>query len=846
MQLRPLISRRFSTVKQIHSSSHLNSSDIQEFVKKGHFFEALQCYSKKPLATSKLAFPSVLKACASLHSLTIGKAIHATIIAMGLQFDAYIATSLINMYVKCGSICDADQVFDKISNLEAVSQDVTLWNAMIDGYFKNGLPIDCIAQFRQMQALRIKPDGYTLSILLGVSSRLLSGKEIHGYVIRNSFEGDPFIVTTLIDMYTNCGRVMDAWFVFESQEFKNNIVIWNAMISGFCGNGLWSRSLELYLLLREKNYEVMPSTCCNALIACCEGEDFEFARQLHTDVVKMGFDSDQYIHTSLLTMYAKCGLIQDAENVFNSVMLKGIETWNAMVSAYVGNGWVAESFITYNQMKIMAVPSDSFTISNILTSCGIVGFYYFGTSIHAELIKRPVQTNLEVQSALMTMYVKCGEVDAAVKVFGAMEEKDVIAWGAMISGFHQNGKYEESVGLFKQMLSSYLKLDSNILSIAINAGVGIGSKELGYSLFGLTVKHGLESDAFVASSLMDVYSKSGQPEVAETIFFGISNKNLVVWNTLMSCYSQNGHLESSVRVLSQMMQHGLIPNAVSITNALTAVSSMAVLLKGKALHGYLIRYGIQADNQVENSLIDMYIKSGCLKYAERLFDKMSVRSLMAWNSMISGYGSHGESFKAINSFNEMLRSGTTPDHVTFLSLISACNHSGLVDEGLKLFQLMTEHRVEPQTDHYVNIVDLLGRAGRLDEAHNVILKMSVAHNPSVWLCLLSACRVHSNLELGDLAAQHLLELEARRGSNYVQLMNMYGECGIKEKAARLRVEMKQKGLKKIGGCSWIEVKDRTELFFSGDSSSHKTVEVYDTLQCLRSAMKWKDGSLEGC
>ncbi|VFQ77510.1 unnamed protein product [Cuscuta campestris] len=844
MHLRPFISRRFSTVKQTDSPSNLNSY-IRELVQKGRLFEALQCYSREPSSASRLAFPAVLKACASLLSLGTGRAVHATVFAMGFQFDPYIAASLVNMYVKCGSIRDAEQVFDNIPKSGALSQDVTLWNAMIDGYFKNGFRGECLAQFRQMQALGINPDGYTLSILLGVSSRFSTAKEIHGYAIRSSFEGDPFIVTALVDMYANCGRAVYAWRLFESQECKNknNVVIWNAMMNGFCKTGFWSRSLELYSLIRGRNQRIMPSMYCIALTACCDGEDFEMGRQVHTDIVKTGVDYDQYVHTSLLTMYAKCGSVGDAEKVFNDVVVKGIETWNAMVSAYVGNGWVKESFIIYNQMKAKPVSPDSFTISNILTSCGIGGFHDFGTSIHAELIKRPVQTKLEVQSALMTMYLRCCKVEDAIKVFNRMEEKDVVAWGSMMSGFYQNKKYKESVGLYKQMLNSEVKPDSNMLSIAINAtSVGIESIELGSSFFGVAIKHGLESDAFVGSSLMDLFSKSGQPEMAKTIFFGISNKNLVVWNSLISCYSRNSHPDASVRVLPQIVQYGLIPDAISVTNALVAVSSLAVLLKGKALHGYLIRYQIPVDNQVENSLIDMYIKSGCLKYAEHIFNSnnTSKRNSITWNSMISGYGSHGECFRAISLFNEMRRSRITPDDVTFLSLISACNHSGLVEEGLELFQLMREYRVEPQTDHYVNIVDMLGRTGRLDEAHRFIQKMPVEPDPSLWLCLLSACRVHRNFELGELAAQNLLKIEAGRGGNYVQVLNLYVEGGMREKAADLRAEMKQKGLKKTGGCSWIEVKDRTEIFFSGDSSSHRTVEVYQTLHSLISVMKMEE------
>lgn len=208
--------------------------------------------------------------------------------------------------------------------------------------------------------------------------------------------------------------------------------------------------------------------------------------------------------------------------------------------------------------------------------------------------------------------------------------------------------------------------------------------------------------------------------------------------------------------------------------------------------------------------------------------------------MVAGYGSHSECMKAINFFNEMRKSGVTPDAVTFLSLISSCNHAGFIDEGLKLFHLMKlEYGIKPQMDHYINVVDLLGRAGRLDDAYNFIQNLDVEPERGVWLCLLSACRVHQNVKLGEIAANNLLKMEPNRGSNYVQLLNLYVEGGMREEAASLRALMRQKGLKKNPGCSWIEVKNELEVFYSSDSSSTKTIEIYETLQGLRSIMKKK-------
>lgn len=835
-------SRQFSTINAVV----IVNSRIKAFIQQGNHLQALLAYSKEPLFplhTSKFTFPPLLKACAFLPNLQTGKIIHGTIIHMGLHYDPFIITSLINMYVKCGSLCNAVQVFDFISQCEDFDRDVTIWNAMLDGYIRNGLTEECMGLFRRMQEIGVKSDEYSLSILLGLFNGrmgLSKAKEVHGYVIRNSFGHDPFVVTTLIDIYSNCGRPKDAWCVFGSVQDKDNIVMWNALIRGLSENGLWRNSMRLYSLAKDRGCKLMSTTFSCTLKACAEGEDIDFGRQVHSDVVKMDFENDPYVCTSVLSMYARVGLLEEADRAFSSALDKEVEVWNSMISAYVGKGRGDDAFCVYNVMRSRGVLSDSFTLSNILISCSMTESYDLGIAIHGEVIKKPIQNNVALQSALVTMYSKCGMLKDALDVFNRMEEKDVVAWGSMISGLCQNKKFNLALEIYKEMETHKVNPDANIMAMLINASAGLESLELGCSIHAITVKSGEEVDSSVSCSLVDMYSNCGKPEMAEKIFSGVPHKNLVAWNSLISCYSKNDSPELSLNLLPQLVQHGLYPDAVTLTSALAAVSSLAILIKGKAIHCYQIRHQILEDNQVENALIDMYIKSGCLKYAERIFQHMSKRNLVTWNTMVAGCGSHSECMKAINFFNEMRKSGVTPDAVTFLSLISSCNHAGLIDEGLKLFHLMKlEYGIKPQMDHYINVVDLLGRAGRLDDAYNFIQNLDVEPERGVWLCLLSACRVHQNVKLGEIAANNLLKMEPNRGSNYVQLLNLYVEGGMREEAASLRALMRQKGLKKNPGCSWIEVKNELEVFYSSDSSSTKTIEIYETLQGLRSIMKKK-------
>ncbi|KAG8390183.1 hypothetical protein BUALT_Bualt01G0057100 [Buddleja alternifolia] len=841
------ICRNFSILRNIHSSSdHLNAK-IKSLVQQGHYHEALESYSKEPYFpnhTSKFTFPSLIKACAYTSHFRYGGTLQSAIIKMGLHFDPYIVTSLIRMYVQCGLFCSALKVFDEMSQCEVLCHDVALWNSIVDGYSKNGLFEESFVQFRRMQGLNVKPDGYTLCILLGLCNGFIGityGKELHGYVVRNGFDDDSFVITAMIDMYSNSSRPMDAWNVFQKLENRCNTAVWNSMINCFRENRFWQNALQLYSLAKSESLEFSSTTFSSVLTACSQGEDMTFASQLHSDVVKTGFESDPYVSASLITFYSKCGFVEDSEKVFYLARDKDKEVglWNSMISAYVNCCCANDALHIYNQMRLVHVDPDSFTILNTLIACSIIGSYCLSTMFHGELMKRPMKDSVAVQSSLLTMYSKLGNIKDCYKVFGEMKEKDVVAWGSMISGSCENRNFDEASALFKEMGCDGVKPDSNVVASAISACIGHSDGKLGCCIHGLAIKEGLDSDAFTGCSLIEFYSKCGQPEMAKNAFFNVVQKNIVVWNSLISCYSQNGFPEVSVSLLPQIMQNGLRPDPVSITTVLAAVSQMAALLKGKALHGYYIRLQLPREIKVENALIDMYIKSGCFRYARLVFQKLSERDIVAWNSMISGYGSHGECRKSIELFHMMKNSGTPPDEITFLSLISSCNHCGFVDEGLHLFSSMREHGIEPNMAHYVNIVDLLGRSGRLDEACGFIENMGIAPDRGIWLSLLSACRVHKNVKLGELAARNLIETDPTRGSNYVQLLNLYVEAGLEDKAANLRAIMKEKGLMKIPGCSWIEVKNKVESFFSGDSSSPRIIEIYEILSSLKNNMKRK-------
>lgn len=827
-------SQTFRTLSTLISSHSSLDSRIKSLIQQSQYLPALKLFS--PATASKFTFLPLLKACTFLSSLKYGKIIHSATIVLGLQRDPFITTSLINFYVKCGSLDVAVEVFDSFPERQVLLKDVTIWNSVIDGHFRYGNPKEGVTRFRQMQSLGLRPDGYSLSILLSVCGGFLGypeGKQIHGYITRNLFWGDAFLETALLHMYLSCGRPTEALLLFNNMEDHSNVVLWNVMIDGFCENGMWEHSLQLYSLAKTENIGLMSASFSSALGACCCGECADFGRQLHCDVIKQGFHNESFTLTSLLTMYTKCRLVEDAEVLFRHSDDRKIELCNAMISGYVRNGHACDALEVYCQMKLTGILSDAITFSNILSACSMVQLHDFGRLIHAELIKRPIQNIIALQSSLLTMYSKCGSSEEALLVFCNMAEKDVVAWGSMISGLCQNMKYKKALEFFKAMEADALKPDSEIMVSIINSCVGLEDAQLGLGVHGFVIKSGHELDTFVATSLIDMYSKFSSTEMAAKIFSYMPFKNLVAWNSLMSCYCRNEHPEISITIFNQIVEQKLKPDSVSITTVLGAVSVLATLVKGKAVHGYLIRMGIPLDLQVENALIDMYLKCGCLKNSQAIFQNMVHRNLVTWNSMIMGYGYHGDCFKALRIFDEMRSLGVIPDRISFLSLISSCRHSGLVKEGLRIFHSMRlEHGIEPRMEDYVSIADLLGRAGHLEDAYRFIQEMPNAPDRSVWLCLLSFCQVYGNIEIGEVAASKILESETAEGSNFITLLNLYGGAELWDRAVNLRASMKEKGLKKNPGCSWIELKDIVDVFYSGDSSSQRRIEIYEVLAHL--------------
>ncbi|XP_057818774.2 putative pentatricopeptide repeat-containing protein At3g23330 [Cryptomeria japonica] len=441
---------------------------------------------------------------------------------------------------------------------------------------------------------------------------------------------------------------------------------------------------------------------------------------------------------------------------------------------------------------------------------------------------------ISMGNGLIGMYSKCGEVEDARRVFDKMPHRDVISWNATISSCTQNGYYKEALRLYQQMEEP----DMITIATVLHACASLADVSEGMAIHEYVIKSGLQLDLFASTSLIDMYAKCNKIESSRQIFDKMSRKDVVLWNAMIAGYAHNGYCDETLALFREMQLSGLKPTHVTIASVMPACAQLTLLQYGKSIHAYVVRGGFNSNAFVNSALIDMYAKNGSMEIARKVFDRMSQRDVVSWTAIITGYGLHGRSEEALTLFNEMSNSGTKPDHVTFVALLSACSHAGLLSKAWQYFNLLShDHNVTLGLEHYACMVDLLSRSGCLEEAYNFISKMPMKPTSGIWGALLGACKIHCNVELAECVAEKLFELDPRNEGYYIVLSNIYAAAGKWNGVAKMRKMLKERGLRKSPGCSWIEVNNKVHAFVGDDRSHPESEEIYAMLDSLFRLMK---------
>ncbi|EOA15013.1 hypothetical protein CARUB_v10028363mg [Capsella rubella] len=497
-------------------------------------------------------------------------------------------------------------------------------------------------------------------------------------------------------------------------------------------------------------------------------------RVLHAHLVTSGIVRWTRIAAKLVTFYVECGKVADARKVFDGMPKRDISGCVVMIGACARNGYYQESLDLFKEMNNEGLKLDAFIVPSLLKASRNLLYHEFGKMVHCRVLKCSFESDAFIVSSLIDMYSNFGELGNAKKVFDDLGEHDLVVFNAMISGYANNRQSDEALSLIKDMKLLGIKPDIITWNALLSGFAHTGNEEQ-------------------VSEILEMMCLEGhKPDV-------------VSWTSIISGLVHNFQNGKAFDAFKQMLTHGLYPNSATITTLLPACTTLANVKHGKEIHGYSVVTGLEDHGFVRSALLDMYGKCGFISEAMILFRKTPKKTTVTFNSMMFCYANHGLSDKAVELFNQMEDTGEKLDHLTFTAILTACSHAGLTDLGQKLFHSMqSKYRINPRLEHYACMVDLIGRAGKLVEAYEMIKAMQMEPDLFVWGALLGACRNHGNVELARIAAKHLAELEPENSGNGLLLSSLYANAGSWESVVGMKKMIKKKKFRRFLASSWVE------------------------------------------
>ncbi|XP_031481803.1 pentatricopeptide repeat-containing protein At3g16610-like [Nymphaea colorata] len=760
----------------------------------------------------------------SATSLRHVKEAHALATTLGLRHHLPLTASLITNYALRADLRSSCLLFSNSHN-----QTTFLYNTIIRAHTYFGEHFLAFEFYNGMVRAGARPDDHSFPFLLKACADIRSfekGREVHGAAVKVGFASDVFVGNTMIAFYMSCGCLDAARKVFDEMP-QRDIVSWNSILGGYSQNGCFEEALRLFLGFREEGWFPNQATVVTMMPICASLKDLKRGKEIH-DLVKDNdvLSSHVTVWNAIVDMYAKCGDLISAYSVFTEMVFRNQVSWNAIISGFSYNGAALEAVDMFRRMLDAGERPNSVTMASLLPSLVQLELFPLGKEVHAYCLRNGSEMDVFVHNSLIDMYAKSGHLSEGCSVFNMMAEKNVVSWNAVIANLVQNGCELEAIEFLRQMQEHGGRPTSVTYTNILPACSRVQLLRHGKEIHARSIREGSIADIFVTNAVMDVYAKCGSLHLAGRIFDS-SERDEVSYNTLIVGYAQSWHCVEALTLFSEMGFLGLRHDSVSFIGVLLACANLSAIKQGKEIHGSTVRKHFASQLFVANSLLDVYTKCGRLDFARRIFDKMHQKDVASCNAMILGYGMHGELEVAINLFEGMKDKGIKYDHVSYLAVLSACSHAGLVDQGRKYFEQMQYQNLTPTQMHCACMVDLFGRAGLMKEAVDFINDLEFEPDANVWGALLGASRVHGDVELGIWAAEHLFELKSEHCGYYILLSNMYAEAGRWEEAKRVRQLMKSRGVKKNPGCSWIEVGNRVHAFLVGDTIDARAGGVED-------------------
>ncbi|KAE8695092.1 ERF109 protein [Hibiscus syriacus] len=661
---------------------------------------------------------------------------------------------------------------------------------------------DGFEMFREMLRNEVKPNSVTFVSTVPHCENYFDicyGGSLHCCVIKHGFGSQVSVLTALMSMYAKLGEISLSEILFDHMLNKTPLS-WNVMISGYVNNGLREESLVAFREMQLEGFSLDVVSIVCILSACSNLGDILLGESIHAFVVRRSFETNIDVSNAVLAFYSDCRLLSTCFRLFERMATKNTVSWNTLISAYVHCGQKEKANMILHQMQKAGVKLDSVTLLSILSCYTESEDFRQGKILHGFAIKTGCDSDVSLTNALIFLYCKCGELDAGLVLFDIMPERSVASWNSLMTGFRHQNLPKNGLVLFSQMMNENQR--PNQVSI-LNILPMCRLLSQGNSIHAFALRTGMIKETPVLTSLIFMYARFGKISLSLLVFQMGKRRDISLWNAIMNVLAETKNAEQAVAVFRELLQISLEPDSVTVLSLISSCVLVKRLNLADSVMAYIIRKGFDKDVVIGNALIDLYARCGSIMVARLLFDYMLEKDAISWSVMINGYRLHGNARGALELFSRMQLSGMNPDAITYSSLLSACGHGGLVEEGQRVFNSMVEDGESPRTDHYACMVDLLARAGHLHEAYDIVDRLPFKPSVGMLQSLLGACKMYGNVEIGERIFQVLFKTYPQNSESYVTLHSIYAAAGNWEDANTVRSLMEGRKLRKVPGFSLV-------------------------------------------
>ncbi|KAL1188497.1 Pentatricopeptide repeat-containing protein [Cardamine amara subsp. amara] len=720
------------------------------------------------------------------------------------------------------------------SKLQALSSKIK--QASVNGKWR-----EVICGYSEIQRAGIQfNDPFVFPIVFKACAKLswlVQGRCVQASLCKRGFESFVSVGNSIADFYMKCGDLCSAMREFDCMTSRDS-VSWNVIVFGLLDHGFVEEGLWWFSKLRVLGFEANVSTLVLVIHACRSLGLYVDGEKIHGYVIRSGFLEISSVQNSILSFYAEFDS-SSARRLFDEMSERDVISWSVVIRSYVQSHEPVIGLKLFQEMVGEAkTEPDGVTVTSVLKACAVLEEIDVGRSVHGFSIRKGFDlADVFVTNSLIDMYSKGFDVDSAFRVFDEMTCRNIVSWNSILSGLIHNQRYTEALKMLHLMGKEAIEADEVTLVSLLQVCKFFKQPLPCKSVHCVIIRHGYESNEVALSSLIDAYTSCSLVDEARTVFDSMTYKDVVSCSTIISGLARAGLTDEAISIFCQMRDK---PNAITIINLLEACSVSADLRKSKWAHGIAIRRGLAInDISVDTSIIDAYAKCGAIEIAKMSFDQIPKKNVISWTVIISAYAINGLPDKALASFEEMIRQGYTPNAVTYLAVLSACNHGGLINKGLMIFKSMVEDH-KPSLQHYSCIVDMLSRAGEIDTAMELIKNLPEDFKPgaSAWGAILRGCR--NSLKSGIITSEAIAEVLERDplcSSGYLLASNAFAVEKSWDDVAMMRRLVKERKVRVIAGYSMVLEGSMARRFLAGDKLSQSDCELNDVVHSLHRCMR---------